>query len=79
MKSEEGWINALLDTCLETGKLETVIVEAFDHTDEALQPLRDAVEGHGVDTTKGRTYDQLIYDGLQLVNSRIQKHRPVGA
>lgn len=79
LTSDEGWINALLDTCLETGKLETVIVEAFDHTDEALQPLRDAVEGHGVDTTKGRTYDQLIYDGLQLVNSRIQKHRPVGA
>jgi len=71
LTSDEGWINALLTTCLETGKLDTVIVEAFDHTDEGLQPLRDAVAGHGVDTTQGRSYDQLIYDGLVLVNSKI--------
>lgn len=74
LTTDEGWIDALLTTCLESGKLETVIVEAFDHTDEGLQPLRDAVPGHGVDTTKGRTYDQLIYDGLTLVNSRIWEH-----
>jgi hypothetical protein len=74
LTSDEGWINALLETCLGTGKLETVIVEAFDHTDEGLQPLRDAVAGHGVDTTKGRTYDQLIYDGLDLVSSWIKEH-----
>lgn len=79
LTTDEGWINALLTTCLETGKLETVIVEAFDHTDEGLQPLRDAVEGHGVDTTKGRTYDQLIYDGLVIVNSRIKELTTFGA
>jgi len=71
LTTDEGWIDSLLTTSLETGKLETVIVEAFDHTDEGLQPLRDAVPGHGVDTTKGRSYNQLIFDGLDLVNSRI--------
>lgn len=79
LTSDEGWINALLDTCLETGKLDTIIVEAFDHTDEGLQALRDAVPGHGVDTTKGRSYDQLIYDGLTLVNSQIQDHPALSA
>ncbi len=71
LTTDEGWIDSLLTTCLETGKLETVIVEAFDHTDPGLQPLRDAVAGHGVDTTKGRSYNQLIFDGLVQVEKRI--------
>ena len=72
LTTDEGWIDALLTTCLETGKLETVIVEAFDHTDEGLQPLRDAVPGHGIDTTKGRSYHQLIFDGLVHVEHQIK-------
>lgn len=77
LTTDEGWIDALLTTCVETGKLETVIVEAFDHTDAGLQPLRDAVPGHGVDTTKGRSYHQLIFDGLVDVDQRINDIAPV--
>jgi len=73
LTTDEGWIDALLTTCLETGKLESVIIEAFDHTDEGLQPLREAVPGHGVDTTKGRSYHQLIFDGLVHINKRIKE------
>ena len=48
------------------------IVEAFDHTNKGLQPLRDAVPGYGVDTTNGRTYyNQLIFDGLVHIDNRI--------
>ena len=73
LTTDEGWIDSLLSTCLETGELDTVIVEAFDHTDEGLQALRDAVPGHGVDTTMGRSYNQLIFDGLAHVNKRLNE------
>ena len=76
LTTDEGWIDALLTTCLETGKLKTIIVEAFDHTDAGLQPLRDAVAGHGVDTTKGRSYNQLIFDGLGHIESHLKGLAP---
>ena len=31
----------------------------FQHNDEALKPLRDLADGHGVDTTNGKNYDDL--------------------
>lgn len=71
LTTDEGWIDALLTTCFETGKLETVIVEAFHHADDGLEGLRAAVPGHGVDTTNGRTYEQLIIDGLLSVDKRL--------
>lgn len=73
LTTDEGWIDALLTTCIETGSLETVIVEAFEHTDEGLEGLRAAVPGHGVDTTKGRNYDQLIIDGLGIIENRLSE------
>lgn len=78
LTTDQGWIDALLTTCAETGELETVIVEAFDHTDEGLGGLRAAVPGNGVDTTHGRTYDQLIIDGLVMVDDRLSKLREDG-
>lgn len=69
--TDDGWIGALLAACAETGGLDTVIVEAFHHEDEALGALRDAVPGHGVDTTDGRSYDELIIEGFVDVTRRL--------
>lgn len=71
LSTDDGWIGALLTGCAETGRLETVLVEAFDHEDEALAALRAAVPGHGVDTTDGRSYDQVIADGFVDVVRRL--------
>jgi hypothetical protein len=73
LTSDEGWIDELLTTCFETGHLETVIVEAFNHTDDGLEALRTAVPGHGVDTTKGRSYNELVIDGLKIVSARLEE------
>jgi len=69
--SDDGWISTLLSTCAETGALNKVIVEAFHHEDDALAALRESVPGHGVDTRDGRSYDQLIVDGLVDVTRRL--------
>ena len=71
LSTDDGWISALLRACAETGKLEYVLVEAFHHEDEALAPLRERVEGHGIDTTDGRTYDELMLDGVVDIARRI--------
>jgi hypothetical protein len=71
LSTDDGWIAALLASCAATGGLDTVIVEAFHHQDEALAALRSAVPGHGVDTTDGRSYDQLIIDGMVDVTRRL--------
>ena len=57
--------------CAETGKLEYVLVEIFHHADEGLAPLRERVKGHGVDTTDGRSYDQLMLDGVSDMARRL--------
>ncbi len=65
-------MNEANETALaKTGNLETVFVEAFRHDDPALQALRDAVPGHGVDTTDGRSYTEVIIDGLVDVTRRL--------
>jgi hypothetical protein len=64
LSSDDGWIGATLSAAAQTGKLETVFVEAFRHDDPALEALRNAVPGHGVDTRDGRSYTQVIIDGL---------------
>jgi len=71
LTTDDGWIGATLLAAANTGKLETVFVEAFRHDDPALQPLRDLEPGHGVDTTDGRSYTQLIVDGLVDVARRL--------
>jgi len=64
LSTDDGWIGGLLSAAAQTGGLTHVLVEVFHHEDPALEPLREAVVGHGVDTTDGRTYDQVVIDGL---------------
>ncbi len=71
LSTDDGWIGATLLAAAKTGKLETVFVEAFRHDDPALQPLRDLEPGHGVNTTDGRSYTELIIDGLVDVAHRL--------
>lgn len=71
LSSDDGWISTLLTTCAETGGLDTVVVEVFDHEDDALQPLREAVPGHGVDTRDGRSMDEMMSDGLADITRRL--------
>ena len=71
LSTDDGWISALLRACAETGKLEYVLVEIFHHADEGLAPLRERVKGHGVDTTDGRSYDQLMLDGVSDMARRL--------
>lgn len=71
LSTDDGWIGALLTAAAKTGKLETVFVEAFHHEDAALAGLRAADPGHGIDTRDGRTYDELVIDGLVDVGRRL--------
>ena len=64
LSTDDGWVGSLLSAAAQTGELTHVLVEIFHHKDPALEPLRDAVEGHGVDTTDGRTYDRVVLDGV---------------
>ena len=64
LSTDDGWIGALLAAAAKTGKLETVFVELFHHNDEALEALRNLEPGHGVDTTDGRSYNEVVADGL---------------
>lgn len=64
LSTDDGWVGALLTAAARTGALTHVFVEVFHHEDPALAPLREAVAGHGIDTTDGRSYDQVVVDGL---------------
>ena len=71
LSTDDGWIGALLAAYAPTGKLKHVFVELFHHEDPALEPLRKAVKGHGVDTTDGRTYNKTVTDGVIEVTHRL--------
>lgn len=64
LTSDYGWVPALLTACARTGQLPSAYVELFRHDDPALQGLRDLDPGHGIDTTDGRDYTQVMIDGL---------------
>lgn len=64
LSSDDGWVGALLTANAITGKLPSAFVELFRHDDPALAPLRKLEPGHGIDTTLGRTYTQVMADGL---------------
>ncbi len=78
LSSDDGWIAATLSAAAQTGKLDTVFVEAFRHDDPALEALRNAVPGHGVDTRDGRTYTQVVIDGLVDTAHRLNNLRARG-
>lgn len=69
--TDDGWIGALLTAAAKTGKLEHVFVEFFDHTDPALELLRNLDPGHGIDTRDGRSYTEVTVDGLVEVAHRL--------
>lgn len=78
LSTDDGWIGALLTAAAATGELKHVFVELFHHEDVALQALRDAVEGHGVDTTDGRSYSQTVVDGVVDVTRRLNNLKARG-
>ena len=71
LSSDDGWIGTLLSECVKTGKLKYALVEIFQHNDEALKPLRDLGAGHGVDTTNGKKYHDLMIDGISDISKRL--------
>jgi hypothetical protein len=71
LSSDDGWIGAMLAAMAKSGSLQHVYVEMFDHTDAALAPLRAVEPGHGVDTTDGRSYTEVMADGLADVARRL--------
>lgn len=71
LSTDDGWIGAMLTGMAKTGALKIVYVEMFDHSDDALEPLRALEPGHGVDTTGGRSYTDVMADGLGDVARRL--------
>ncbi|MFC5049964.1 hypothetical protein ACFPK9_05000 [Rubritalea spongiae] len=71
LSTDDGWIAALMAASAKTGKLTQVIVELFNHEDDALAAMREAIEGHGVNTLDGRSYTDCVVDGLGDVARRI--------
>ena len=71
LSTDNGWSAAILSAAARSGQLERVFVEVFDHSDPALAPLRDLGVGHGVDTRGGRSYRQVVIDGLVGVSRQL--------
>ena len=78
LSTDDGWIGALLTAAAKTGQLKHAFVELFHHDDIALETLREAVEGHGVDTTDGRSYNEVVIDGLVDVARRLNNLKARG-
>lgn len=78
LTSDDGWVPSLLAACARTGKLHSVFVEIFRHDDEALAALRELDPRHGVDTTCGRSYTQLMIDGLIETARRLNNYKARG-
>ncbi|MGC6427269.1 MAG: hypothetical protein ACON5H_09785 [Akkermansiaceae bacterium] len=78
LTSDDGWVPALLAASARTGKLESAFVEIFRHDDPALEGLRKLDPGHGVDTTGGRTYTELMVDGLIEAARRLNNYKSRG-
>ncbi len=71
LSTDDGWISSLLTAAAKTGELRQVFVEMFDHADPGLEALRNMEPGHGVDTRDGRTYTEVMADGLADVARRL--------
>jgi len=71
LSTDDGWIGALLAAVAQTGQLRQVFVELFDHSDPALEALRNLDPGHGIDTRDGRSYNQVAADGLADIAHRL--------
>lgn len=69
--TDDGWIGGMLTHAAATGKLQHVFVEYFHHEDAALAGLRAMDPRHGIDTTDGRTYDEMVVEGLVEIGHRL--------
>lgn len=78
LTSDDGWVPALLAACAKSGKLHSAFVEIFRHDDDALEPLRKLDPRHGVDTTGGRSYTDLMIDGLVETARRLNNYKARG-
>ena len=78
LSSDDGWVGALLTASAKTGKLPSAFVELFRHDDPVLEPLRKLDPGHGIDTTLGRTYTEVMVDGLIETVRRLNNLRNRG-
>lgn len=71
LSTDDGWIPVLLTAAAQAGGLHAVFVEMFHHEDAALEALRQLDPGHGVDTSGGRPYTQVVIDGLVDITRRL--------
>jgi len=71
LSSDDGWTSVLLTAMAETGKLKHVYLEVFDHEDPGLETLRRLDPRHGVDTRDGRSYAEVLADGLRDIAHRL--------
>ncbi|YCM43835.1 hypothetical protein V2O64_21230 [Verrucomicrobiaceae bacterium 227] len=78
LTSDDGWVPALLAACARSGKLHSAFVELFRHDDPVLEALRQLVPGHGVDTTGGRSYTQVMVDGIIETTRRLNNYKTRG-
>lgn len=78
LSSDDGWVPALLAASAQTGKLQSAFVEIFRHDDPALEPLRKLDPGHGINTSDGRSYTQLMVDGLIETTRRLNNLKARG-
>jgi len=78
LSTDDGWIAALLSTAAASGELRHAFVEVFHHEDDGLAPLRQLDPGHGIDTRDGRTYTEVVIDGLVDVAHRLNNLKARG-
>lgn len=78
LSTDDGWVGAMLTAAAKTGKLTQAYVEVFHHEDPALQGLRELDPGHGIDTTDGRTYPEVVVDALVEVTRRLNNLKARG-
>lgn len=78
LSTDDGWIGALLASAAKTGELRHVFVELFHHSDAALELLRQLEPGHGVDTRDGRSYNEVMADGLRDIARRLNNLKARG-
>jgi hypothetical protein len=71
LSTDDGWISALLASAAKAGGLQHVFVEVFDHTDPALELVRQLDPGHGIDTRDDRSYTEVTADGLADIAHRL--------
>ncbi|MGD1978042.1 MAG: hypothetical protein PVJ98_01500 [Akkermansiaceae bacterium] len=78
LSADDGWVAAMLTANAKTGKLKSAFVELFRHDDPALEALRKLDPGHGIDTTLGRTYTEVMVDGLIDTTRRLNNLKTRG-